>query len=71
MSLFPLLVCSILIDPFPMSYLWFLSPLLYLSPPYSTFVTYFSPFATYLFIFVTFLSPFVNNHQKGANFSES
>jgi hypothetical protein len=49
MSLLPLLVCSILIDPL-------------ISLPLYNLTFY---------LFVTFLSPFVNNHQKGANFSES
>jgi hypothetical protein len=37
-----------------------------LSPPYYIFL----PLCDFS-IFVTFLSLFVNNHQKGANFSES
>jgi hypothetical protein len=39
----------------------------YIFLPFCNLTFYLSDFS----IFVTFLSPFVNNHQKGANFSES
>jgi hypothetical protein len=44
-----------------------LSPLQYLSLPLQLNFLSLCDF----YLFVTFLSPFVNNHQKGANFSES
>jgi hypothetical protein len=61
MSLLPLLVCSILIDPFLMSYLLlifcFLSPLVYLCD-------LLLPLCNLTFYLYDFSLPFVNNHQK-------
>jgi hypothetical protein len=72
--------CVLIFNPFPMSfsppYNIFLSlcNLTFYLCDFSILVTFLSLWLFYpcdFSLFVTFLSPFVNNHQKGANFSES